>query len=68
MTEKQPNGIAETLKFGIEGKKLLLKKGLTSGKRRCPRCKAWVRFALAGRKSHLRMSCDTPSCSMRMME
>lgn len=56
------------LVFGIETKKLLKKKNLRRGHRKCPLCGGTVRAALVGQRDHLRVACENGSCHMRMME
>lgn len=58
------------METGLKFKKVMLAKGLTRAQTKCPRCgvENALQGALAGRKNHLRMSCNTPKCEMSMME
>ncbi|MBR0693602.1 hypothetical protein [Bradyrhizobium lablabi] len=48
-------------------KKIMLEKGITAAKAKCPFCDAgFVHGRLVGRKSHMHMHCD--DCDISMME
>lgn len=51
-------------------KTVMLKKGLTRARCKCPREGCWgiIHGSLNGKKSHIHMGCDNPACYMRMME
>lgn len=57
------------LDAGVKLKRVMLAKGLTRARAKCPKCgNETLQGALAGRKNHMRMWCETPNCEMRMME
>lgn len=51
-------------------KRSMLKRNLTRARATCPRCnvEGALQGALVGKKNHMRMWCETPQCSMEMME
>lgn len=68
-----PVKIGQILVFGLKLKKDMIAAGRKSVRRSCPFEHSdgqahFVRAILAGRKQHIHMGCDDPSCSMRMME
>ncbi len=53
----------------VKFKKVMQTKGLRRAKAQCPICKnETLQGALAGRKDHMRMWCDTEGCDVQMME
>lgn len=57
------------VRTGVKLKGVMLAKGLNRARAKCPRCgNETLQGALAGRKNHMRMWCETPNCEMRMME
>lgn len=64
---------ASAVVVGMRLKGRLIELGRTNGRHKCPEAHTdgqehYIRVSLAGRKNHLRMACDDPTCLMRMME
>lgn len=64
---------ASAVTLGMRLKHRLIELGRTSGRHKCPEPHAdgkdhHIRVSLAGRKNHLRMQCDDPTCLMQVME
>lgn len=61
--------MGRVLAAGVKLKKVMLDKGITSAKAKCPMCDAgFLHGRLAGRKNHMRMWCDGDGCNAMMME
>ncbi len=53
---------------GLKLKQVMIIKGLTKAKAKCPRCEnETLQGRLAGRRNHLRCWCDTPGCAFHQM-
>ena len=59
--------ILSTITDGMKMKAQMVKKGVTSARVKCPKCDGMLHARLAGRKNHIRFSCDGP-CKRQMME
>jgi len=58
-----------TLFTGLKLKRVMQRRGLRRARAKCPRCgNETLQGALAGRRDHLRMWCDTEGCGMGMIE
>lgn len=61
--------VEQTMAAGMKLKKVMLDKGLTAARAKCPRCgNETMQGRLVGRKNHLRLWCDTAGCDVQMME
>lgn len=63
--------VALVLETSIKLKRSMIKRGLRRARAICPRCgggDGTLQGALVGPRNHLRMWCDTPGCSMEVME
>ena len=62
--------VALVVDTSVKLKRSMLKRNLTRARATCPRCnvEGALQGALAGKKAHMRMWCETPGCSMEMME
>lgn len=57
----------KVLETAMKLKTVMKKRGITSAKAKCPHCDVgFLHGRLAGRKSHLHMSCD--GCDVMVME
>ncbi len=62
--------VAQVVETSIKLKRAMLKRGVNRARAACPRCgiNGALQGALVGKTNHMRMWCDTPDCSMEMME
>ena len=62
--------IAMVVETSMKLKKSMQKRSIRRARAHCPRCggDGTLQGALAGKKDHMRMWCETPDCSMEMME
>lgn len=62
--------VAQVVETSIKLKRVMLKRGLKRARANCPRCgvAGALRGALVGSRNHMRMWCETPGCSMELME
>ena len=62
--------VAEVLTTMVKLKRVMLARGLRRAKTKCPRCGCVgaLQGGLVGQRNHMRMWCETPSCSMEAME
>lgn len=59
--------VGKVLAAGVKLKAVMMNRGLTSAKAKCPMCAdGHLHGRLAGRKNHMRMWCD--GCDAQMME
>ncbi len=56
-----------TFRDGAKLKKVMLTRGLSRARAKCPECGGMLHGVLAGRRNHLHMVCDGP-CRRKMME
>lgn len=62
--------VGEVLDTSMKLKRSMTNRNLTRARSTCPRCGVTgaLQGALVGKKNHMRMWCETPGCSMEMME
>lgn len=62
--------VAQVLETSVKLKRQMMKRTLRRARSMCPRCgvEGALQGALVGKNDHMRMWCDTPNCSMEMME
>lgn len=59
--------VATTLRDAVKIKAVMLEKGLTESRAKCPECEGELHMVLVGRKKHARFYCDG-TCKRQMME
>jgi ribosomal protein S27AE len=57
----------EAVQVAMKLKAIMVKRGLTRCRTKCPRCGQTIHASLASRKNHVRMACEG-RCGMNMME
>jgi hypothetical protein len=62
--------VAMVIETSDKLKRMMVTGGVKRAHMDCPRCgvKRALQGALVGKRDHLRMWCDTPGCSMEVME